>query len=93
MRVLIITVNIDIPWVQSLKEKRMEVRSLVEKAKKRFNLSVMETENHDYHQTITLTLAGVALGQKEGENLYQKIMDYLEKNTQGNISIIEKEFY
>ena len=71
----------------------MEIRSLVEKTKKRFNISIMETENQDFHQTITLTVAGVALGQREGENLYQKIMMYLEENTQGNLSVVEKEFY
>ena len=37
-------------WVTSLKEKRMVVKSLVEKTKHKFNVSVAEIENQDIHQ-------------------------------------------
>lgn len=91
MRILAVTVNLYIPWVQSLKGKRMEVKSLVAKLKKHFNLSVMETDNQDMHKTITLTLAAVTLSEAEGERLYNNLLDFIYNNSQGEVRVTEKE--
>ncbi|MGL4797170.1 MAG: DUF503 domain-containing protein, partial [Paraclostridium sp.] len=38
-------------WVNSLKEKRMVVRSLIKKLQNTFNISVSEVDNQDIHKS------------------------------------------
>ena len=48
MTVSVMTVKLHAPWVHSLKEKRMIVRSLCEKLANRFNVSVIESDAQDF---------------------------------------------
>ncbi len=51
------TIKLYAPWVHSLKEKRMAVKSLIQKIKNKFNVSICEADAQDIHQTIVLGLA------------------------------------
>ena len=46
------TIKFYVPWVHSLKEKRMVVKSICGKAGNKFNISIAEVDAQDVHQTI-----------------------------------------
>ncbi|HEY5557725.1 DUF503 domain-containing protein, partial [Acetobacterium sp.] len=52
-----ITICIHTPWVHSLKDKRRILKSLVEKTRQKFNVSISEIDEQDHHQKIVLGIA------------------------------------
>ena len=50
------TLRFTADWVTSLKEKRMVVKSLVEKTKHKFNISAAEVDCQDVHKLIVPVL-------------------------------------
>lgn len=68
-------------WVHSLKEKRMIVKSIIDKVKHRYNVSIAEIENHDIHQSVVLGIACVSNSTKHSNSCIQNVMDYIEQNT------------
>ena len=48
MNILIMEVTLRASWVHSLKEKRMVVKSIVQKLKNKFNISVAEVDESRY---------------------------------------------
>ncbi|MBU3113208.1 DUF503 domain-containing protein [Clostridium lacusfryxellense] len=57
MKILILKVSLRASWSHSLKEKRMVVRSIVQKLKNKFNISVAEVDEQDIHQIIVIGIA------------------------------------
>ncbi|MCL2421199.1 MAG: DUF503 domain-containing protein [Defluviitaleaceae bacterium] len=49
-----------IPHANSLKDKRQVRRSLIDKVKHKFNVSVAEVDTQDVHQTLTIGIAVVS---------------------------------
>lgn len=78
-------------WVHSLKEKRMIVKSIVDKVKHKFNVSIAEVENQDYHQTITIGLACVSNDSKHANSVVQEVVSYIEDNTEASVEYIDIE--
>lgn len=91
MRVFIMKVHLRANWVHSLKEKRMVVKSIVKKLQNTFNISVSEVENQDIHQTITIGIAGVTLESAQCDSTMEKIINFIEENTDAEIINIEEE--
>lgn len=79
------------PWVHSLKEKRMVVKSILAKTGKRFNLSMAETDAQDVHQTIVLGMACVAGTTAQADSIIDKAIAFLEENTEAEITEIHRE--
>ena len=52
MLILSLKIKLHAPWVHSLKEKRMVVKSLLSKMRNKFNVAVAEVGEQDIHQTI-----------------------------------------
>ena len=51
IKVFVLKIKLYAPWVHSLKEKRMVVKSLLAKIRNKFQVSVAEVEAQDVHQT------------------------------------------
>ncbi len=60
MRVGILQFSMNIPWSKSLKDKRRVIRSLKDRLRQRFNISIAEIEDQNNHKVATLgiTMAG-----------------------------------
>jgi len=58
-----------VPGAVSLKDKRREVKSFVDRVHKRFRVSVAETGLHDLHQRSEISMAVVAASEGEVERL------------------------
>ncbi len=74
------------PWVHSLKEKRMEVKSLLAKVKNRFNVSAIEAGEQDTHQTIVLGLACAANTLLLAESELNDAVAFIEQNTEAQVT-------
>lgn len=84
-------VQLSANWVHSLKEKRIIVKSIVDKVKHRYNVSIAEVENQDYHQTITIGLACVSSDSKHANSMVQQVVNYIEDNTEASVEYIDIE--
>lgn len=60
MTVLVLSWELHIPGCRSLKEKRTVVRSLKDRLRNKFNVSVAETGFQDVHDRAEITVALVA---------------------------------
>ncbi|MPL96382.1 hypothetical protein SDC9_42560 [bioreactor metagenome] len=85
------TIKLFAPWVHSLKEKRMVVKSLIAKTQNKFNVSIAEVDEQDTHQTIVLGLACVAGTVALGDSMIESILLYIENNTDAEIMDIQRE--
>ena len=79
------------PWVYSLKEKRMVVKSLIDKTKNKFNVSVAEVDAQDIHQTIVLGLACVTGTVSLADSMIDSILKFMEDNTDAEIIDVLRE--
>ncbi len=79
------------PWVHSLKEKRMVVKSLLTKVRSRFNVSAIEAAEQDVHQTIVLGFACAAGSTALADSTLDHLLSFLEANTEAEIIRIERE--
>jgi Uncharacterized protein conserved in bacteria len=70
MQVGMMRVELMIHGAHSLKEKRRPLKSLIEKTRNKYNVSVAEVDNHDLHQRATLGIAIVAV---DGGNLLDQM--------------------
>lgn len=78
-------------WVHSLKEKRMIVKSITDKVKNKFNISIAEVDNLDMHQSIVIGIACVSNSARHSNTCIQNVIGYIEQNTEAVIEKIEIE--
>jgi len=74
-------VRLTAEWVSSLKEKRMVVRSLVEKTKNKFNVSVAEVDDQDIWQSVVLGFACVSNDARHADAMAQNVLRFIEGAT------------
>ena len=79
------------PWVHSLKEKRMIVRSLTAKTRNTFNVSIAEVDEQDVHQTVVLGIACVAGTVSLTNSMLDSVLNYIEGNTDAQVTDIQRE--
>lgn len=84
-------IKLHLPWVHSLKEKRMVVKSLAAKARNQFNVSVAEVEEQDVHQIAVLGFAGIAGDRAQADSVIDHVLNFVEDNTEGEVVNIERE--
>lgn len=91
MKILIMKITLRASWVHSLKEKRMVVKSLLQKLKNKFNISVSEIENQDIHQTIIIGITGICADSSQSDSTMEHIITFIENNTDAEIINIDKD--
>lgn len=87
----VMTITLHANWVHSLKEKRMIVKSLIAKIKHSYNVSVIEYSKQDLHQTIVLAIAVVGTNNAQVDSVLEHIIDFVEANTEAQITDIYQE--
>lgn len=78
-------------WVFSLKEKRMVVKSIIEKAKHKFNISIAEVDRQDIHKNIVIGFACVTNQVSHADSIIQNVLNFIEMNTDAVINDVETE--
>jgi uncharacterized protein YlxP (DUF503 family) len=87
----VVKVKLHAPWVHSLKEKRMVVKSICAKAQNKFNISIAEVEDQDLHQSIGLGFAGVAGDKAQVDSILDHVINFIESSTEGEIITVDRE--
>ena len=91
MNVLIIEITLRASWVNSLKEKRMIVKSIIQKLKNKFNISVAEIGEQDVHKTIVIGIAAICGSSAQADSTMEHIITFVESNTDAEIIDIKVE--
>ena len=91
MRVATIIFRLRAPWVHSLKEKRMIVKSLDAKLRNRYNVSASEIDEQDTHQIIVIGVAAIVPHNAFADSLMEDISQFVEENTEAEIIDEERE--
>ena len=91
MRIATIVFRLRAPWVHSLKEKRMIVKSLVAKLRNRYNVSASEIDEQDTHQIIVIGVAAIVPHNAFADSMMEDISQFVEENTEAEIIDEERE--
>ena len=85
MKIATMTFRLYAPWVHSLKEKRMIVKSLVTLLQNKFHVSCAEIGEQDTHQIIVIGVAAIVPHNAMADSLMDSISSFVESNTEAEI--------
>lgn len=85
MVVGLVQISMRLPENSSLKGKRKLVKSLLGRLKTRFNVAAAEVEDNDLWQRAEVGLAVVGNDRRFVNSVLDKIMDYVERETEAEI--------
>jgi uncharacterized protein YlxP (DUF503 family) len=87
------TWELALPGCASLKEKRSVIRSLRDRLRSKFNVSVSETGLQDVHSRAELTIALVASDARMAESVLEKADRLVESHGGAIIRSVHREVY
>lgn len=90
-RVAVGTVELHLPDVGSLKEKRRALKGVKEKVRHRFEVSVAEVDHQDSWQRATLAVACVSQDSRHANEVVSKALDFIESLVDGHVIDIQTE--
>ena len=70
----VLYINVHIPMSQSLKDKRMVLKSLKDRIRHKFNVSIAELDGRDKWQTATLAFAMIGNDNRYLDQCLQNIL-------------------
>lgn len=73
-------IDLEITDSDSLKDKRQVVKSLMERVRHRFPVSVAQLDDHDLWRSATLGVAVVANQTTYAHQVLNKLLDYVESD-------------
>lgn len=79
MPVGVLTLEIDLPYSHSLKEKRAVLQKIRDRLRSRFNIAFAELDNQDLWQVATLGVVSISNSQEVLESTLQKVLDESER--------------
>jgi len=93
MPVGVLTLEIQIPYSQSLKEKRAVLLKIRDRLRKRFNVAVAELDHQDVWQRATLGVVSISGSQQLLESLFQEVLAESEKILGEDVADYHLEFF
>ena len=91
MMIAAMTFRLYAPWVHSLKEKRMVVKSLVGRLQNQFHVSAAEIDEQDTHQIIVIGVAAIVPHRAMADSVMEEISAFVEENTEAEILDEQRE--
>ena len=85
MNIATMTFRLHAPWVHSLKEKRMIVKSIIAKLQNKFHVSAAEIDEQDIHQIIVIGVAAIVPHNALADSVMDEISQFVEENTEAEI--------
>ena len=85
MRIAAMSFRLHAPWVHSLKEKRMVVKSLITQLQNRFHVSAAELDEQDAHQIIVIGVAAIVPHNAIADSLMEKISQFVESASEAEV--------
>jgi len=90
---VILTIQLTLPGVNSLKEKRHIIKSLITHIRNSFNVSVAEVAENDILRRTTMGIAVVSNNNSFGHRVVSKVVNLIEKNPEIIILDYQTESY
>jgi uncharacterized protein len=81
----LLTVELYLPAVHSLKSKRQIIKSIVARVRNKFNVSISETGNNEIWQRASLSCCIVTNDSHFASQVLEKVMAHIEGNLDGEI--------
>ena len=91
MNIAAMTFRLRAPWLHSLKEKRMIVKSLIAKLQNKYHVSAAEVDEQDTHQIIVIGVAAIVPHNAYADSLMDEISSFVEANCEAEIIDEERE--
>lgn len=85
-------VQVHLPGVASLKEKRQVLRSLKDRLRQHYNVSVAEIDHQDLWQRATLGIVGIASSRVPLEQTFSAIQGEVERRIPGDVLSYDVEY-
>ena len=85
----ILKIDLHFPYSSSLKEKRMILKSLKDRVRKIFNVSISELDEHDKWQKAIISIAAIGIGRRNINSLLDKVVNFV--TTLKNLEISDYE--
>lgn len=85
MNIATMTFRLHAPWVHSLKEKRMIVKSLTAQLQNRFHVSAAEIDEQDTHQIIVIGIAAIVPHNAMADSLMEQVSAFVEEKCEAEI--------
>ncbi|MGI6422485.1 MAG: DUF503 domain-containing protein [Syntrophomonadaceae bacterium] len=73
-------ITLFLPYCSSLKEKRKIVLSIVDRVRKRFNVSIAEVDDHELWQRCSLGFAAVTAKHAEIESIIEAVYSSMDRH-------------
>ncbi|MDY6826175.1 MAG: DUF503 domain-containing protein [Bacillota bacterium] len=89
MRVAVCVLSLHIPGPSSLKAKRKILQSIIHRLRNSFNISVSEIGSQDLWQRSELGIAAVCHNGAGADRIMEKILDFLDRESE--IRIIDSQ--
>jgi len=87
----ILKVALYLPGSSSLKGKRMILKSLKDRTRKAFNVSISELDDHDKWQSSIIGIAAIGPDKRTINSLLDKVVNFIERIRDAEISSHEIE--
>ena len=88
----LLTLELHIPASGSLKEKRQVLKSLLERARNRYNVSIAEVDHLDLWQRATVAAACVSNEQSFVDQVLNRVRQGFDDDPRVEVSRVELEF-
>lgn len=79
MPVGVLTLEIDLPYAHSLKEKRATIQKVRDRLRARFNVAVAELDHQDAWQHATIGVVSLSNSRKLLESVFQRVLEESEQ--------------
>ena len=92
MNVGVCKVRLQIPANQSLKGKRRVIKSLCQRVRNRYEVSIAEVGDNDSWQIATLGIACVSGSVRHADEVIDNVVDYIERSREDVVVVdVEQE--
>ena len=93
MIVGVMTANIHMGGVSSLKEKRSIVKSVTKRLSNRFNISIAEVDRQDSKTTAVLGISVVSNDSRLIHSQFDKILNFMQNDGRFYLGQVERETF
>ena len=93
MLVGVITAQLHLPGVSSLKEKRHIIKSVIGRLQSRFNVSISEVEQQDSHTSAVLGMAVVSNERAFVDQQLDAILTFMRNDGRFYLGQVEREVF
>jgi uncharacterized protein len=92
MPIGLLTLEIHLPYAQSLKDKRMVLRKLKDRLRSRFNVSVAELEHQDLWQRAVVGIVSISSDQQNLESVLETVEQESASILGGDLVGVERQY-